>query len=153
MADAENIPTHIAVIMDGNGRWARNRALPRHAGHRAGVGAVRKTVELSAQHGIRHLTLFAFSSENWSRPREEVNRLMALFVEALQREVDELHRNGVRLEFIGARERLQSSLREATTIVARSPVLRREARAFGFSEREFFEIDEGEKAAPKVSFD
>ena len=112
MADAENIPTHIAVIMDGNGRWARNRALPRHAGHRAGVGAVRKTVELSAQHGIQHLTLFAFSSENWSRPREEVNRLMALFVEALQREVDELHRNGVRLEFIGARERLQSSLRE-----------------------------------------
>jgi undecaprenyl diphosphate synthase len=112
MADAENIPTHIAVIMDGNGRWARNRALPRHAGHRAGVGAVRKTVELSAQRGVKHLTLFAFSSENWSRPREEVSRLMGLFVEALQREVDELHRNGVRLEFIGARERLQASLRE-----------------------------------------
>jgi len=112
MAHADNIPIHIAVIMDGNGRWARHRALPRHAGHRAGVGAVRKTVELAARSGVKHLTLFAFSSENWSRPREEVSKLMGLFVEALQREVDELHRNGVRLEFIGARDRLQASLQE-----------------------------------------
>jgi undecaprenyl diphosphate synthase len=112
MAAEANIPTHVAVIMDGNGRWARKRALPRHAGHRSGVGAVRKTVELAAQRGVSYLTLFAFSSENWSRPREEVSKLMGLFVEALQREVDELHRNNVRLEFIGAREQLQAGLVE-----------------------------------------
>lgn len=110
MAANDNIPTHIAVIMDGNGRWARKRALPRHAGHRSGVGSVRRTVELAAERGVQHLTLFAFSSENWARPREEVSKLMNLFVEALQREVDELHRNNVRLEFIGAREQLQAGL-------------------------------------------
>ena len=115
MAVTNNIPRHIAVIMDGNGRWARKRALPRHAGHRSGVGAVRATVELAAQRGVEYLTLFAFSSENWSRPREEVSKLMSLFLEALQREVDELHRNNVRLEFIGAREQLQSGLVEKIT--------------------------------------
>lgn len=104
------IPGHIAIIMDGNGRWAKKRALPRHAGHRSGVSAVRKSVELAAQRGVDYLTLFAFSSENWSRPREEVSKLMRLFVEALQREVDELHRNNVRLEFVGAREQLQAGL-------------------------------------------
>ncbi|MDH3266695.1 MAG: polyprenyl diphosphate synthase, partial [Gammaproteobacteria bacterium] len=86
------------------------RALPRHAGHRSGVAAVRKSVELAAQRGVDYLTLFAFSSENWSRPRDEVSKLMGLFVEALQREVDELHRNNVRLEFVGAREQLQAGL-------------------------------------------
>lgn len=84
--------------------------MPRHAGHRAGVASVRKSVELAAQRGVEYLTLFAFSSENWARPREEVSKLMGLFVEALQREVDELHRNNVRLEFIGAREQLQAGL-------------------------------------------
>jgi len=112
MAANDNIPTHVAVIMDGNGRWARRRALPRHAGHRSGVGSVRKIVELAAERGVKYLTLFAFSSENWARPREEVSKLMGLFVEALQREVDELHRNNVRLEFIGAREQLQAGLIE-----------------------------------------
>ena len=112
MAADTNIPTHVAIIMDGNGRWARRRALPRHAGHRAGVAAVRRSVELAAERGVRYLTLFAFSSENWSRPREEVSRLMGLFLEALQREVDELHRNNVRLEFIGARDQLQARLVE-----------------------------------------
>jgi len=112
MAANDKIPTHVAVIMDGNGRWARRRALPRHAGHRSGVGSVRKIVELAADRGVKYLTLFAFSSENWARPREEVSKLMNLFVEALQREVDELHRNDVRLEFIGAREQLQAGLIE-----------------------------------------
>ncbi len=112
MAASDNIPTHIAVIMDGNGRWARRRALPRHAGHRSGVGSVRKIVELAAEKGVKYLTLFAFSSENWARPREEVSKLMSLFFEALQREVEELHRNNVRLEFIGAREQLQTGLIE-----------------------------------------
>jgi undecaprenyl diphosphate synthase len=105
-----NIPVHVAVIMDGNGRWARKRSMPRHLGHRSGVGAVRKIVETAAKRGVSYLTLFAFSSENWNRPREEVSKLMGLFVEALRREVDELHRNEVRLEFIGARDLLQPRL-------------------------------------------
>lgn len=96
--------------MDGNGRWARERTLPRHAGHRAGVKAVRATVEYSAQSGVEYLTLFAFSSENWRRPREEVSKLMGLFVEALRREVAELHQNNVRLRFVGAREQLNAKL-------------------------------------------
>ena len=98
--------------MDGNGRWARKRGLPRHAGHKSGISSVRRTVELAAERGVRYLTLFAFSSENWSRPREEVSRLMGLFLEALQREVDELHHNNVRLEFVGARSQLQAGLVE-----------------------------------------
>lgn len=103
-------PAHIAVVMDGNGRWARRRALPRHAGHRAGVRAVRALVEACAERGVGILTLFAFSSENWKRPRGEVGKLMGLFVEALQREVDELKRNGVRLRFIGDRASLSAIL-------------------------------------------
>ena len=104
------IPTHVAVIMDGNGRWAEARSLPRHAGHRSGVKSVRETVETAARRGVSYLTLFAFSSENWRRPAEEVSGLMRLFLEALQREVDDLHRNNVRLTFIGAREQLQTGL-------------------------------------------
>ena len=98
--------------MDGNGRWARKRALPRHAGHRAGVKSVRGIVENSARHGVEYLTLFAFSSENWRRPEEEVGMLMSLFLEALRREVADLHRNNVRLRFIGERERLDAKLNE-----------------------------------------
>jgi undecaprenyl diphosphate synthase len=101
--------------MDGNGRWARARGLPRHAGHRAGVKSVRETVEIAAKRGVSYLTLFAFSSENWRRPREEVSKLMSLFLEALQREVRELHRNNVRLTFIGARDELQASLIDKIT--------------------------------------
>lgn len=96
--------------MDGNGRWARQRAKPRHVGHRAGVKSVRNAVETAAQRGISYLTLFAFSSENWSRPREEVGRLMQLFLEAVQREAAALHRNNVKLAFIGARDELQQGL-------------------------------------------
>ena len=123
MAAKNNIPRHVAVIMDGNGRWARKRALPRHVGHRSGVGAVRATVERAAERGVGYLTLFAFSSENWRRPREEVSKLMGLFLEALQREVDELHRNNVRLEFIGAREQLQPRLIEKIAAAEKQTVL------------------------------
>ena len=98
--------------MDGNGRWARKRSLPRHAGHRAGVKSVRAIVENSAKHGVEYLTLFAFSSENWRRPDEEVGMLMSLFLEALRREVAELHKNNVRLRFIGERDRLDAKLIE-----------------------------------------
>ena len=109
---AAGIPRHVAIIMDGNGRWANSRALPRHAGHRSGVKSVRQAVEFAAEQGVSYLTLFAFSSENWNRPREEVNSLMRLFLDALQREVDELHRNNVRLAFIGERDKLQPGLVE-----------------------------------------
>ncbi len=105
-----DVPSHIAVIMDGNGRWAKARSQPRHAGHRAGVKAVRETVEVAAKRGVSFLTLFAFSSENWQRPRDEVSRLMTLFLEALQREVDDLHRNNVRLRFVGSRQQLRPKL-------------------------------------------
>jgi undecaprenyl diphosphate synthase len=110
MTDKDHIPRHVAVIMDGNGRWARKRALPRYAGHRAGVASVRRTVEVAAERGVDYLTLFAFSSENWKRPREEIKMLMALFLEAMQREVDELDKNNVQLSFIGARHQLQTQL-------------------------------------------
>ena len=98
--------------MDGNGRWARARGKARHAGHRAGVKSVRATVEAAAESGVGYLTLFAFSSENWGRPKEEVSSLMSLFVEALRREVAELHRNNVRLRFVGALEQLSEGLQK-----------------------------------------
>lgn len=110
MTAASALPRHVAVIMDGNGRWAAARGLPRHAGHRAGVKAVRAIVEGCAQRGVEVLTLFAFSSENWSRPVEEVSRLMKLFVEALERQVDELDRNGVRVRFVGDLARLSPAV-------------------------------------------
>jgi len=105
-----DVPHHVAIIMDGNGRWAKARSQARHAGHRAGVKSVRETVESAAKRGVKYLTLFAFSSENWQRPQDEVSRLMSLFLEALQREVDELHRNNVRLRFVGARAQLKPKL-------------------------------------------
>lgn len=106
------LPKHIAIIMDGNGRWARAHGQRRHAGHRAGVKATRNIVEAVAQHGIKTLTLFAFSSENWNRPSEEVSSLMSLFVEVLKREVDSLDKNGIRIRFIGAREQLSKRLQK-----------------------------------------
>jgi undecaprenyl diphosphate synthase len=105
-------PRHVAVIMDGNGRWAAKRALPRPAGHRMGVKAVKQTVEGCAKRGVEVLTLFAFSSENWKRPREEVSMLMGRFLEALDNEVEELHGNGIRLQFIGNSEQLSTALRD-----------------------------------------
>ena len=111
--NAIGIHEHVAIIMDGNGRWARQRGKPRHAGHKAGVKSVRASVEHAARLGIKQLTLFAFSSENWKRPDDEVAVLMRLFLEVLHREVAELHDNGVQLEFIGERNRLGTRLEEA----------------------------------------
>jgi undecaprenyl diphosphate synthase len=105
------LPRHVAIIMDGNGRWARQRSLPRVAGHRAGVESVRSVVRACGEKGIEVLTLFAFSSENWRRPEQEVGLLMELFMTALRREVSELHRNNVRLRIIGNRDRLPERLR------------------------------------------
>jgi undecaprenyl diphosphate synthase len=106
------LPRHIAVIMDGNGRWAKKRFLPRAAGHRAGVNSVRAIVEGCAKRKVQALTLFAFSSENWKRPADEVSALMKLFVQALDREIDSMHRNGIRVRFIGDRPLLSAELQQ-----------------------------------------
>lgn len=103
-------PRHVAIIMDGNGRWARSRGLPRPAGHRASVKVVRKIVEECGRRNVDYLTLFAFSSENWRRPPDEVGMLMNLFLDALDREVADLHRNRVRLRFLGDRDLLGAAL-------------------------------------------
>ncbi len=95
------VPRHVAIIMDGNGRWAKKRFLPRVAGHRKGVEAVRDTVKACANAGVEYLTLFAFSSENWRRPPEEVSFLMQLFLRALEQEVEKLHENGIRMKVVG----------------------------------------------------
>ncbi|HUQ74655.1 MAG TPA: polyprenyl diphosphate synthase [Burkholderiales bacterium] len=104
------IPRHVAIIMDGNGRWARARMLPRIAGHRRGLEAVRATVENCADRGVEFLTLFAFSSENWRRPQEEVALLMQLFQVALTSEVERMHKNGVRLKVVGDTERFGAKI-------------------------------------------
>jgi undecaprenyl diphosphate synthase len=105
-----SLPRHIAIIMDGNGRWARARLLPRYVGHREGVKSVRRVVEACLDKGIKALTLFAFSSENWRRPSEEVSLIMDLFIHALKKEVVALNRNGVRLRFIGDRTAFSDNL-------------------------------------------
>src|SRR5262245_32286742 len=110
-APPATIPRHLAVIMDGNGRWAQRRRRPRMIGHRAGARAVNVCIDFCLETGIQALTLFAFSSENWGRPEEEVGALMKLFLGALEREVDELDRRGVRIRFIGERERFAEAIR------------------------------------------
>jgi undecaprenyl diphosphate synthase len=122
--NAAAVPRHIAIIMDGNGRWATQRRLPRVAGHSRGVDAVRTAVEACAHAGVEYLTLFAFSSENWRRPNEEVSFLMRLFVTALEREVGKLHANGIRLRVVGDLSqfnvRIQDLIRRAETKTARN---------------------------------
>lgn len=108
--DRGRLPVHVAVIMDGNGRWARRRALPRVAGHRKGAETVRRLITACARKQIPYLTLFAFSSENWSRPPAEVQRLMELFLNALDKDVRELHENGVRFRVIGDRSELDPEI-------------------------------------------
>ncbi len=99
--NSECIPNHIAIIMDGNGRWAKKRNLPRTAGHKAGVEALRDIISTSSELGIKHLTLYAFSTENWKRPQKEINALMELLVFFLNKEVMELHKNNVKINVIG----------------------------------------------------
>jgi undecaprenyl diphosphate synthase len=107
----EAVPRHVAIILDGNGRWARRRHLPRFAGHKRGVEAVRRVVRACTERGVKFLTLFAFSSENWRRPPEEVALLMQLFVAALTREVRKLHRNDIRLKVVGETSRFDVKIR------------------------------------------
>lgn len=109
------VPRHVAIIMDGNNRWARKRLLPGVAGHKAGVDAVKAMIEVCAEDGVEVLTLFAFSSENWRRPEEEVGALMELFLSALRREVKRLRENGIRLQIVGDRSRFAPELRQAMT--------------------------------------
>ncbi len=115
-SEERRLPRHIAVIMDGNGRWARQRGLPRYVGHPVGVEAVRRIVEACVERGIEVLTLFAFSSENWQRPQKEVSLIMDLFIRSLKKEARRLHRNGVKLRIIGDRRafpnKLQSRIAE-----------------------------------------
>lgn len=99
--ETSRIPKHIAIVMDGNGRWASQRLLPRFAGHRKGVEAVRRTVQACAELGVQHLTLFAFSSENWRRPIDEVSLLMKMFLRVLQKDVKRLHKENIRLRVVG----------------------------------------------------
>lgn len=106
----EEIPRHIAIIMDGNGRWAKKRFLPRVAGHQRGLEAVRSTVKSCVDLGVEYLTLFAFSSENWRRPADEVSFLMQLFLRALEQEVVKLHKNNIRLQIVGDRSRFDDKL-------------------------------------------
>lgn len=110
--EAGDVPRHVAIIMDGNGRWATRRFLPRVAGHAKGVEAVRSIVEACAKRGVEYLTLFAFSSENWRRPAEEVSVLMHLFMTALEREVGKMHDNQIRLKVVGDLSRFDPKLQE-----------------------------------------
>ena len=106
------IPKHLAIIMDGNGRWAERRGLPRSAGHRVGVDRIRDTIEACLEYGVKYLTLYAFSTENWNRPAAEVDYLMNLFVEALQNEVPKMHKQQIKLRFIGLKDKLAPDLVE-----------------------------------------
>jgi undecaprenyl diphosphate synthase len=108
--DVPNVPRHIAIIMDGNGRWAKQRFLPRVAGHQRGVECLRETVKACGAMGVKYLTVFAFSSENWRRPADEVSFLMQLFLKMLQREVKKLHENNIRLKVIGDLGRFDAEL-------------------------------------------
>lgn len=108
--DLSGVPAHVAIIMDGNGRWAQSRHLPRVAGHRAGAKAVREAITTSLELGIRYLTIYSFSSENWQRPQDEVAGLMRLFVEVLDRELTNLLAEGVALKLIGRRDRMPADV-------------------------------------------
>jgi undecaprenyl diphosphate synthase len=107
---AADMPRHVAIIMDGNGRWAAGRGLPRTVGHRYGVDAVRRTVQAAIELSIPYLTIYSFSSENWSRPREEIDDLMGLMKRFIRRDLADLHRNNVRIMIIGERDQVESEM-------------------------------------------
>ena len=109
-----NIPTHVAIIMDGNGRWAKQRGLPRVEGHRNGVESVRATVRACGEIGIKYLTLYAFSVENWNRPKDEVDTLMKYLARFLKNEIGELNKNNVRLEAVGRSTACRNSCRNSS---------------------------------------
>ncbi|MFH1485642.1 MAG: polyprenyl diphosphate synthase [Chloroflexota bacterium] len=109
----EPIPNHVAIVMDGNGRWARQRGLPRLAGHRAGTGNVRHIIEVFSRYGVKYLTLYAFSTENWGRPPDEVKSLLGILEQVIKRETKSLHEKGVRLRHLGRIEGLSKRLQEA----------------------------------------
>ncbi len=111
--DMNNIPNHIAIIMDGNGRWAKERKLPRSMGHKAGVETIRRILKESTRLGVKNLTLYAFSTENWARPKDEVSALMKLLVTYLRKELDECHKNGVRMNVFGDMTRLPKECQDA----------------------------------------
>ena len=113
MGDIEKVPRHVAIIMDGNGRWAKARWLPRVAGHRAGVSVLVPLLETAGEMGVRALTLYAFSTENWARPASEVDSLMTLFLETAKDKVPELNERGARLRFLGRKEHLAENVRAA----------------------------------------
>lgn len=144
-------PDHVAIIMDGNGRWARARGLPRSAGHRAGVEALRKTVRNAGELGVSWLTVYAFSSENWSRPTAEINDLMGLLRLFIRRDLAELHRNGVRVRIIGDRENLEHDIAqllvEAETLTAANTTMNL-VIAFNYGSR-----DEIARAAARMACD
>jgi undecaprenyl diphosphate synthase len=112
MASRPRIPTHVAIIMDGNGRWALSRGLPRLAGHRAGTENLRRIITACVEFGVKYLTIYAFSTENWGRPREEVEGLMHILEDVIDRELAELNKEGVQLRHIGRLERLDPKLQE-----------------------------------------
>lgn len=112
-AEERIVPHHVAIIMDGNGRWATKRRLPRLAGHHAGVGALRRIVECCADEGVKILSVYAFSTENWGRPRDEVDGLMRIFWETIRSDLQKLHRNGVRLQHLGRLEELAPDIQKA----------------------------------------
>jgi undecaprenyl diphosphate synthase len=126
-ASSADVPKHIAIIMDGNGRWAKRRLLPRVAGHRKGVETLRGVIRACADRGVSHLTVFAFSSENWRRPQEEVTLLMELFMRALENEVSRLHENNIRFRLIGDlsgfSERIQTLIRDAEALTSKNTSL------------------------------
>ena len=124
--ESRDVPRHVAIIMDGNGRWAKRRLLPRVAGHRKGVETVRAVIRAAMERGVEYLTLFAFSSENWRRPAEEVKILMELFLRALEQEVAKLHENGIRFRVAGDVSRFDQAIREG--IVAAESLTSRNSR-------------------------
>ena len=139
MDKVENIPTHVAIIMDGNGRWAQLQGKERYEGHIEGVASVKACIKSARKHGVRYLTLYAFSTENWGRPQEEVDALMLLFCQSVTNETPELVKEGVRVRFIGRRDRFSEQVRERLMHIEESTKAGEELTlvlAFDYSSRE-----------------